>query len=93
MPDQSGLGRTRAHDDGRKSQTLGADVDVFHAEFSFEHLPRRLAERELIDLRFDRRLLTTQHAYHRRTVADLSWVRRELEGSCSYQAGRNAPLV
>jgi hypothetical protein len=53
IADQCGLGRTRADDRG-KSQTLGADVGLLDAKFSFEHLARPLAERELIDLRFDR---------------------------------------
>jgi hypothetical protein len=52
-----GLGRTRADDVG-KSQTVGADLGVLDAEFSFEHLPHLLAKRELIELRFDQRLMT-----------------------------------
>lgn len=92
MADQCGLGRTRA-DDWGKSQTLGADVGLLDAKLPFEHLPRPLAERELINLCFDRRLLAANYARHKLTVTDLSCVLPEPEGSCRYQAGRNAPLI
>jgi hypothetical protein len=77
MADQSGLGRTTA-DGSRKRQTFIADSVVTHtsvriaeAEFPFEHLPHPLAERELIHLRFNGRLLAAQQAFHNTTVANL----------------------
>ena len=70
MPDEAGLGRTRA-DDGGKRQTFRADAVIKHdAEFPFEHLPHALTEGELIHLFFDRRFLAAQHASHKPTVAD-----------------------
>jgi hypothetical protein len=50
----------------RKGQTFTADsliqhapVGIADAEFSLEHLPHSLAEWELIELRFDSRLMAT----------------------------------
>ena len=93
MPDQRGLARTRADQaiGSRKGQTFRADTVVIpNAELPFEHLPHLLAERELFDLRFDRRLLTAYQASHRPTVADLCCIRPELEGSVRYHAERNS---
>lgn len=54
----------------RKGQTFIANSVVTHnAELPFEHLPYPLAKRELIDLRFDRRLLAAQQAFHKPSVA------------------------
>jgi len=70
----AGLGRTRADHaiSRRKGQTFRADSIVMcDAKFSFEHLAHPLAERELINLRFDRRFLATQQASHEPTLSDL----------------------
>lgn len=68
IADQCGLRPTRADQaiGSRKGQTLSADsILKRNAELSFEHLPHPLAEGELIDLRFDGRLLAAQYACHK----------------------------
>jgi hypothetical protein len=93
-----GLARTTPDEGGGRPSDRWLEAPDIHGRLRCpaqyrtlcEHVPHLLAERELIDLSFDRRLLAAKQASHKPTVAYLSCVRRELKGSRRYHVERNS---